>query len=625
MISILTFAWSMRSRAADGRDCSLPGSFYFTAASCYAKREYRAVRATDWRPHVAVCTPASSHRTQTNMKFTAPRTLGRVHLSIQQKIDVVKFYKDENGRPAEAIKRFAHYRLKYGAAKNLFKKCKWEDILSMEGSKGLTKTFRSTKTSTYPVLEKILLKYTNAIREGGLPLSFNDCTVLCTYLSGLYPIHNTCSSVLVPTRQRNRNTHRLGVTDRACGQVGRSHFPHEQNVVAAQAMSRLTLTEMFMSATTDLYPLVYLLISPTFESELRGCFRQFLDRLEHSCPPLTVKHLFAIAKSKDAILEHIFCRGKLEEHVVSAEAFLRALDGSRFDRVSDYFCAVFCFLCASPEWRARTTILDMVTAGQSLLLNFDRYRQEQRPDITLSRLRPPQTRSMIGRLRHSGTGEVFTVILKQDADLHIPPIDGESTSRWEILLTTAKTKKTAGYMLLEMKRREGKTLYFRGMKLNEAYRGTGLSTPFLQTWLLLCYKLRMLPMTTRMEKPLICLALLDKLNFVSCTKNNPVAIVSLPSMDTGTKTVQLYAQNGDKLRALFSKRALKNQAMEIVETLPAGATTRTVYIRTAYKPAVADVSAMVKEAAMKLCEGQQCVIYSAKLFCFMEAMRGRME
>ena len=107
------------------------------------------------------------------MKFTAPRTLGRVHLSIQQTIDVVKFYKDENGRPAEAIKRFAHYRLKYGAAKNLFKKCKWEDILSMEGSKGLTKTFRSTKTSTYPVLEKILLKYTNAICEGGLPLSFN--------------------------------------------------------------------------------------------------------------------------------------------------------------------------------------------------------------------------------------------------------------------------------------------------------------------------------------------------------------------------------------------------------------------------------------------------------------------
>jgi hypothetical protein len=120
-------------------------------------------------------TPKSSNSNQAkhDMKFTAPRTLGRVHLSIQQKIDVVKFYKDENGSPAEAIKRFAHCRLKYGAAKNLFKKCKWEDILSMEGSKGLTKTFRSTKTSTYPVLEKILLKYTNAIREGGLPLSFN--------------------------------------------------------------------------------------------------------------------------------------------------------------------------------------------------------------------------------------------------------------------------------------------------------------------------------------------------------------------------------------------------------------------------------------------------------------------
>ena len=112
-------------------------------------------------------------RSKHDMKFTAPRTLGRVHLSIQQTIDVVKFYKDENGRPAEAIKRFAHYRLKYGAAKNLFKKCKWEDILSMEGSKGLTKMFHSTKTSKYPVLEKILLKYTNAICEGGLPLSFN--------------------------------------------------------------------------------------------------------------------------------------------------------------------------------------------------------------------------------------------------------------------------------------------------------------------------------------------------------------------------------------------------------------------------------------------------------------------
>ena len=43
----------------------------------------------------------------------------------------------------------------------------------MEGSKGLTKMFHSTKTSKYPVLEKILLKYTNAICEGGLPLSFN--------------------------------------------------------------------------------------------------------------------------------------------------------------------------------------------------------------------------------------------------------------------------------------------------------------------------------------------------------------------------------------------------------------------------------------------------------------------
>lgn len=267
----------------------------------------------------------------------------------------------------------------------------------------------------------------------------------------------------------------------------------------------------------------------------------------------------------------------------------------------------------------------MVTVGQSLLLGFDHYIQEKIPDVTMSRLRPPQTRSMVGRLRHQATGEMFTVILKQDADLHIPPIDGEPTSRWEILLTTEKTKKTAGYMLLEMKRRGGDTLYFRGMKLNDAYRGTGLSTPFLQTWLLLCYKLRMLPMTTRMEKPLICLALLDKLHFVSCTKNNPVAIVSSPSTDTGAKVVQLYEQDGEKLRGLFSKRALKNQAMEIVDTLPAGATTRTVYIRTAYKPAAVDVGAMVKEEAMKLCEGQRCIVYSAKLFCFMEALRGRMD
>ena len=56
------------------------------------------------------------------MKFTAPCT-PRVHLSIQKKIDVLKFYKYKNCSSAEAIKWFAHYRLKYGAAKNLFKKC----------------------------------------------------------------------------------------------------------------------------------------------------------------------------------------------------------------------------------------------------------------------------------------------------------------------------------------------------------------------------------------------------------------------------------------------------------------------------------------------------------------------
>jgi hypothetical protein len=109
----------------------------------------------------------------TNMNRNMTTNQKRIHLNLQQKAEVVKFYKEENGQPSSAIKKFAHFNLKHGAAKNLYKsKSQWDEILSLGGSKHATKTSRIKKTTNFPVLEKIILKYTSALREGGTPLTF---------------------------------------------------------------------------------------------------------------------------------------------------------------------------------------------------------------------------------------------------------------------------------------------------------------------------------------------------------------------------------------------------------------------------------------------------------------------
>ena len=46
-----------------------------------------------------------------------------VIIDTAQEVGVTSFVIGKNCSSAEAIKWFAHYRLKYGAAKNLFKKC----------------------------------------------------------------------------------------------------------------------------------------------------------------------------------------------------------------------------------------------------------------------------------------------------------------------------------------------------------------------------------------------------------------------------------------------------------------------------------------------------------------------
>jgi hypothetical protein len=115
-----------------------------------------------------------------------------------------------------------------------------------------------------------------------------------------------------------------------------------------------------------------------------------------------------------------------------------------------------------------------------------------------------------------------------------------STPGFRILFTV--DRRTVAYMLVEVTTTKALTPHasssvvcdenntgsciawaLRGMKVDDALRGRGLSRTCLLTWLLLCWKLGVTPLTRRIRKPLISLAL-QSLGFEPA---NPTAAMAL--------------------------------------------------------------------------------------------------
>lgn len=128
-------------------------------------------------------------------------------------------------------------------------------------------------------------------------------------------------------------------------------------------------------------------------------------------------------------------------------------------------------------------------------------------------------------------------------------------------------------------------LALRGMKVSEAQQGHGLGRVFALVWILLCQKLRHVPMTKVMEKPLLCL-LLQKLGFTPSSDRALVAEVSRPDSHRdgdGAATMpvmSLWSHDFLRLRNTVSKRKLSSLGMEIVAHRSEHG--RQVYLHTAF-------------------------------------------
>ena len=93
----------------------------------------------------------------------------RTRLTLADLQKIIKYYQNENGKPAGAVSKFCSMGLKLRKAQQLFKeKDKWSDILDSDKNSSSKIVNQCLKL---PVLEKVLLKYVSALREGGMSVS----------------------------------------------------------------------------------------------------------------------------------------------------------------------------------------------------------------------------------------------------------------------------------------------------------------------------------------------------------------------------------------------------------------------------------------------------------------------
>lgn len=173
----------------------------------------------------------------------------------------------------------------------------------------------------------------------------------------------------------------------------------------------------------------------------------------------------------------------------------------------------------------------------------------------------------------------------------------QATNCFELTLT--KEDRTIAYMLVEVAH---KAFALRGINVYDNYRGLGLSSLLVATWLKLCWLLGVSPSTKKIDKPVISLVL-QKFGFQACNRNTTLE-VRAESGENGE--VVLWSADLVKLRSTFAKRYLKAQNMLIIEEKPERS--RTVSVNTIYE--LNDWNA-AREQVANVLEGKELRFYTA--------------
>jgi tRNA A64-2'-O-ribosylphosphate transferase len=135
-----------------------------------------------------------------------------------------------------------------------------------------------------------------------------------------------------------------------------------------------------------------------------------------------------------------------------------------------------------------------------------------------------------------------------------------------IKLIALSAGRKIAYMLLEHPPTPEATSCLRGMLVNNDYRGHGVSTLLVATWLRLCLNAGMTPSTNRIDKPLIALVL-QKFGFVPA--QGSVSVIVGSSGEDG----KLVVWSSVGLSGTFSHRDLRTHNMVIADKQPAGGVT----------------------------------------------------
>ena len=308
------------------------------------------------------------------------------------------------------------------------------------------------------------------------------------------------------------------------------------------------------------------------------------------------------------VVKYICCRGKLEQFI--PENIICKYLKPGIHRIDDnvFFSIIYCLLNNNNN---NNNIKDnndfifesFVKHGKELMVEYGGIM-----DMNILKQVKPPCRSLIGKILHfqksksnHQSSDWFDLVLQED---HNPKFNGI-----EILLTLNKHK--AAYMLMEIGENY---LCFRGIRILERFRRRGLTSTLLKVWLLLCTVLKKIPTTIKMNKPLLCIALLN-LGLIPNLKKDPVE-VGKPSWDDQQQQemddnenekmknfVTIWSDNLVRLRGLYSKSFLKTQQLKIVDEKPLNS--RTIYISKYKMPSLSVVSTLSKN-------NQQCKTESVK-------------
>ena len=238
------------------------------------------------------------------------------------------------------------------------------------------------------------------------------------------------------------------------------------------------------------------LISPNFINQHLNTFIEVAERY--------LKLKFDIDTGinvRHNVVKYICCRGKLEQFI--PENIICKYLKPGIHRIDDnvFFSIIYCLLNNN-----NNNIKDnndfifesFVKHGKELMVEYGGIM-----DMNILKQVKPPCRSLIGKILHfqksksnHQSSDWFDLVLQED---HNPKFNGI-----EILLTLNKHK--AAYMLMEIGENY---LCFRGIRILERFRRRGLTSTLLKVWLLLCTVLKKIPTTIKMNKPLLCIALLN--------------------------------------------------------------------------------------------------------------------